>query len=181
MRWLASLILKLLGWKSIGQEKLSKYKKFILIVAPHTSNWDFPLGLLLRKSSALEYVKYLGKDSLFRPPFGWVFRSLGGYPVDRSKNNNMVQSIVDLFNSKEEFAIVMAPEGTRKKVDHFKTGFYYIAKAAGIPIIPCIFDYGKKECRYLDPILCSEDTEKDIKHIESLFRGVHGKNPEYNF
>ncbi|NOT36368.1 MAG: acyltransferase [Saprospiraceae bacterium] len=181
MRWLASLVLRILGWKSIGHKKLDQYPKFILIVAPHTSNWDFPLGLLLRKSCSLEYVKYLGKDSLFRPPLGWLFRALGGFPVDRSKSNNMVNSIIELFNSKDRFAIVMSPEGTRKKVEHFRTGFYYIAKGANIPIIPCMFDYAKKECRYMDPFYCTNNTEQDILNIENKFRGIQGKNPEYNF
>lgn len=181
MAAIASWILKLMGWTYTGHEKLYHIPKYLLAVAPHTSNWDFPLGLLLRKAAGLDRVKFLGKDSLFRPPFGWIFRLLGGYPVDRSKHHNLVQAYIDIFNSKDEFAIVLAPEGTRKKVEHFKTGFYHIAKGAGIPIIPCVFDYSKKECRYLDPFYCTDNQERDIEYLESLFRGIQGKNPEYNF
>ncbi|MEP7196046.1 MAG: 1-acyl-sn-glycerol-3-phosphate acyltransferase [Saprospiraceae bacterium] len=181
MRWIATLLLRFIGWNYTGHEKLYKIPKFLLIAGPHTSNWDFPLGLILRKSAQLDKVKFLGKSSLFRPPFGWIFRMLGGYPVDRTKSTNMVQAYIDLFNLKREFAIVMAPEGTRKKVEHFKTGFYFIAKGAHIPIIPCIFDYSIKECRYLDPFYCSGNDAEDIEYLENLYRGVHGKNPEYNF
>lgn len=181
MRSLATFILRILGWSYKGHERLYQYPKYLLAAGPHTSNWDFPLGILLRKSAGLDKVKFLGKSSLFRPPLGWIFRQLGGYPIERSKSMNMVQSYVDLFNSKDNFAIVMAPEGTRKKVEHFKTGFYYIAKGAQIPIIPCIFDYEHKECRYLDPFYSTSDSEKDILYLESLFRGIQGKNEEYNF
>ncbi len=181
MRSLATLILQRLGWSIKGYEQLYKIPKFILIVAPHTSNWDFPLGILIRKAARLDNVKFLGKSSLFRFPFGWVFKSLGGYPVERSQSNNLVQSYIDIFNSKKEFAIVMAPEGTRKKVEHFKTGFYFIARGAGIPIVPCIFDYAKKECSFLEPFSKFDDAEKDIQYLESLFRGIPGKNTKYNF
>ncbi len=181
MRWLASVLLRIFGWSYKGHEKLLNYRQYVLIVAPHTSNWDFPLGILLRKSAGLDYVKFIGKASLFRPPLGWIFRALGGYPVERSQKNNQVEAIIDLFKNKDQFAIVMSPEGTRKKVDRFKTGFYFIAKGANIPIIPCVFDYSKKECRYLDPIYCSNNTDDDIFIIESIFKGIQGKNPEYNF
>ncbi|MCC6815174.1 MAG: 1-acyl-sn-glycerol-3-phosphate acyltransferase [Saprospiraceae bacterium] len=181
MKLFAQFVLRLLGWNLIGHEKLVNYKKYILIVGPHTSNWDFPLGILIRKAAGLDYVKFIGKDSLFKPPIGWLFKSLGGYPVDRSKHNNQVQSLIELFNQNEKFAIVMSPEGTRKKVERFKTGFYYIAKGAKIPIIPCIFDYSLRECRYLDPIYCSENSELDILKIENIFKGIQGKNPKYNF
>ena len=181
MRSLASFILRILGWTYIGHEKLYHLDKYLLAVAPHTSNWDFPLGIILRKAARLDKVKFLGKSSLFRPPLGWIFRALGGYPVERSKSTNMVQNYIDVFNSKKEFAIVMAPEGTRKKVEHFKTGFYYIARGANIPIIPCIFDFEHKQCRYLEPFYCTMNADKDILYLESLFRGVKGKNEEYNF
>lgn len=181
MRWLASAILRILGWTYTGHEKLIKYRQYVLIVAPHTSNWDFPLGILLRKSAGLDYIKFIGKASLFRPPLGWIFRALGGYPVERSQSRNQVDSIIDLFKTNDQFAIVMSPEGTRKKVGRFKTGFYYIAKGANIPIIPCLFDYAKRECKYLDPIYCGNNAEEDILKIESLFKGIQGKNPEYNF
>ena len=107
---------------------------------PHTSNWDFPIGLLTRRAVGVD-IKFLGKHSLFIPPFGWLFRWLGGYPVDRRKRTNLVDSVVDIFNQHDEFVISIAPEGTRKKVDALRTGFYYIARKAGIPILLCSFNY----------------------------------------
>ncbi|MFN8280497.1 MAG: 1-acyl-sn-glycerol-3-phosphate acyltransferase [Saprospiraceae bacterium] len=178
MRRLSTWILHWLGWKYSGHEQLDKLPKYLLAVAPHTSNWDFPLGILLRKSAGLDKVKFLGKSSLFKPPFGWLFRLLGGFPVQRDRSTNLVESYVDIFNRFQEFAIVIAPEGTRKKVDHFKTGFYYIAKGANIPIIPCVFDYEHRECRYLNPFYCTDNAAADLAYLEGLFRGVKGKNPE---
>lgn len=106
--------------------------KFVIAVIPHTSSWDFPLGLLVRSVMDID-VKYLGKDSLFKGPFGGLFRWLGGYPVDRSKNNNFVDTVIDIFKREEKFSTAIAPEGTRKKVDQLKTGFYYIAKGRVFP------------------------------------------------
>lgn len=176
-RW----IIKLLGWRVINHEFLLKIPKFVIIVAPHTSNWDFPLGLLVRKAYRLDKVRYLGKSSLFKPPFGWIFKALGGYPVDRSKSSQMVQSYIDVFNRHNSFAIVLAPEGTRKKVSHFKTGYYFIAKGAGVPIIPCQFDWKTKEVRFLSEFWPTADEAQDLVQIESMFRGIRGKNREFEF
>lgn len=167
---------KLWGWKIEGgiPENL---KKYILVVGPHTSNWDFPLGLLVRSIIRVD-AKYMGKASLFKPPFGWIFRALGGYPVDRSKNNNYVEAVVDIFDSKEEFAITITPEGTRKRVNELKSGFYYIALGAKVPLIMVIFDYPAKTIRFSEPFYPSGNKEEDFEVIISHFRGVQGKNPE---
>jgi len=175
------IILSLFGWKVSGYERLHSLRQYIIIVAPHTSNWDFPLGLLVRKGFGMDKVRYLGKSNLFKPPLGWIFRALGGYPVDRSKSNNMVGSYVEVFRTHPDFAIVLAPEGTRKKVAHFKTGFYFIAQGAGIPIIPCIFDWGHHEVRFLEPFYTGNDPEAEIAFLENLFRGVKGRNRENEF
>ncbi len=105
---------------------------------------------------------------------------LGGYPVDRSKTGNFVQSVVDIFDQHEEFAIALAPEGTRGKVDKFKTGYYYIAKGAGVPILLVSFDYGKKVVKY-DPevFYTTDDSEGDLKYIWNYYKGVQGKNPAW--
>ena len=132
----------LFGWKATGSIP-EDLKKFVVVAAPHTSAWDFPLGVLARSAMGRD-IKFIGKKSLFRPPFGWIMRKLGGYPVDRKKSQNFVDSIVAVYDAHEEFAIALAPEGTRKKVNRFRTGFYYIAKGAGIPIILVRFDYDRK-------------------------------------
>ncbi len=178
---ISAFILKLLGWKIVG-EYPHHLKKFIIIPMPHTSNWDFPLGILVRTVwDPTREVKFLGKDSLFKPPYGFLFYWLGGYPVDRSKSNNFVQAVVDLFNSKEKFAIVVAPEGTRKRVEKLKTGFYYIAKGANAPIIMCKFDYGNKEINFSEPFYTTDDKEADFEFIGNHFRGVKGKIPENGY
>jgi 1-acyl-sn-glycerol-3-phosphate acyltransferase len=174
-RW----ILKLWGWKLFGKYP-HHLDKFVLIAMPHTSWWDIPLGFLLRSAHKGD-VKYLAKDSLFKPPHGWFFYIMGGYPVDRSKRNNFVDAVVDIFNSKEKFSITIAPEGTRKPVKRLKTGFYYIAKGANIPIVMVKFDFGKMEVGFSEPFYPSWDKEKDFEFIYDFYKGARGKVPEYGF
>lgn len=123
MTWICRLLLQLMGWKTSGFEQMHHLKKYIIIVAPHTSNWDFPLGLLVRKACRLDKVKYLGKSSLFRFPLGIIFRALGGYPVERNRSTNLVQSYVNIFNAHDNFAIVMAPKEQERKLNTSKQVF----------------------------------------------------------
>ena len=123
-------------------------------------------------------VNFIGKGSLFKGPFGFLFRLLGGTPVDRSQNNNLVDSIVQLFNSKEEFRLGLSPEGTRKKVAKWKTGFYYIAKGANVPIVMATLDFGNKQIKISKAYTLTEDMDTDFKHFHAFFSDVKGKNPE---
>ncbi len=173
---LSAFILKLLGWKLQGNYPYS-IKQFILAVAPHTSNWDFPLGLLAR-SALKAKIMFAAKDSLFKPPFGGLFRWLGGYPVDRSGSANMVEAITKIFSRETELVLCIAPEGTRKKVDRLRTGFYYIAKGAGIPIVLCKFDYGRKVIEFDAPFYPTDDVKADFEYFMNFFKGVKGKRPE---
>ena len=174
---LSTAILRLLGWKVEGGIP-PELKKYVVIAAPHTSAWDFPLGVFARGSIG-EDIKYIGKKSLFKPPFGGLMRKLGGYPVDRGKSQNFVQSVIDIFDRHERFAIALAPEGTRNKVDKFRTGFYYIARGAGIPIIFFTFDYTRRVVTF-DPeaFYPTEDAEADLEYIWNYYKGVQGRNPE---
>ena len=172
----ASRILGLFGWRVEGSIP-DDLRKFVAIPAPHTSGWDFPLGLFARAAVGRK-IKYLGKKSLFKPPLGWIMRALGGYPVDRTERKGLVDQVVDIYNSKEDFAIAIAPEGTRNKVDKFKTGFYYIAKGAGVPIIPVKMDYGRKVVEYCPPFYPTDDTEADLAYLWNYFKGVRGKHPD---
>ena len=173
------IFFRLLGWKITGNFP-QDIPKYIIIVAPHTSNLDFFVGVFVRAIiPQIGDAKYLGKKELFRPPFGWIFRVMGGYPVDRSKHTNLVDAIVDIFNSKEEFIIGIAPEGTRKRVEKLKTGFYYIAIKAKIPIVMVGFDYPKREVIIERPFHPSGDIEEDMASIMSFFRGITGKIPEF--
>lgn len=179
MKKISAFILRLLGWSLRGgiPKDLNKY---ILAVVPHTSNWDFPLGLLVRASLARR-VQFIGKHTLFRFPHGFIFRWLGGHPVDRSKSSNYVDSVVEIFNRHEKFAISLAPEGTRKKVDKLRTGFYFIAKKANVPIILVRFDYSQKLITFSDPFYTTDDISSDFDYIHNFFKGAVGKIPSNSF
>ncbi|MCB0568169.1 MAG: lysophospholipid acyltransferase family protein [Phaeodactylibacter sp.] len=173
---ISRFILTLLGWKIVPEyDQLPE--KYVFIAIPHTSNWDFPLGLLARSALGLD-IKYVGKSSLFKPPFGWLFRWLGGYPVDRSRSTNYVDSVVDIFEHKQQFAICIAPEGTRKKVSELKTGFYYIALGSRAPIVMGRLDWGRKEVRISKPFYPAGDKDADFRFILQYFQGAKGKHPE---
>lgn len=177
MRKLFNLWFKLNAWTFEGNSP-KDLKKFIIIVMPHTANADFFLGVMVRSVLQLNQTKYLGKSQLFKPPFGFIFRWLGGYPVDRSKNNNLVDSVVDLFNSKERFSIALAPEGTRKKVRKVKTGFYHIAKKANVPIVMIGFDFGNKKIKIAEAFLPGKSIVDDFKKIIGFFSTCIGIKPE---
>jgi 1-acyl-sn-glycerol-3-phosphate acyltransferase len=171
-------ILQQLGWRIIHPDPMPR--QYIVAVVPHTSNWDFPLGLLVRSAMG-EDIKFIGKSSLFRWPFGGLFRWLGGYPVDRSRRTNFTEAVAEIFQREPDFRIAIAPEGTRSKVDKLKTGFYYIAKEAGVPLILCAFDYGKKEVRFGEPFYPTDDAEADFAFIHDYWKGVRGRNVARSF
>ena len=152
--------------------------KFIIIVAPHTASFDFVIGVLVRAELGIHSTKYLGKSELFKFPFGFFFRATGGYPVERTKNNNLVDSVTEIFNSHNKFSISLAPEGTRSKVSRLKTGFYHIAKKAKVPIIPVGFDYGTKTVVVGEPFSPSDDIEQDFRLLFNFFKNIKGKYPE---
>ncbi len=177
LRLFYAFVFKMMGWKVEGAFP-TDIKKYIVAVAPHTSNWDFIIGVLARSVLKVQKAKFLGKDSLFKPPFGWLFRVLGGYPVNRSKNNDMVQQVAIIFDQHDEFILGLAPEGTRKKVEKLRTGFYYIAKKASIPIVPCGFDFARKTVVVGVPFYPTDHFEKDMERLLQFYRKITGKNPE---
>jgi len=165
------------GWKAVGMVP-PHLKKFVLVVAPHTSSWDVVLGFAFRSALQLGRIRFIAKKELFQPPFGNLFKWVGGVPVDRSASHNFVDQVVDLFNKAPAFAIALSPEGTRKKVDRLKTGFYHIARKAGVPLILLAVDYKNKEFRFSAPIITSESEAGDIKRILLFFAGATGKHRE---
>jgi 1-acyl-sn-glycerol-3-phosphate acyltransferase len=169
-------ILRLAGW-SIEGDISPEIRKCVLAAAPHTSAIDFPIGLLVRSAIGRQ-IKFMGKRSLFDGPFGFIFKWLGGHPVDRSKSKNLVDQYVDLFKEHDDFAVVIAPEGTRRKVNKFKTGFYHIARLAGVPIILTGFDYGRKVVSFSKPFYPGVDQAKDLEYIWNYFKTMKGKHPE---
>jgi len=151
--------------------------KYLVIAAPHTSWWDFPMGLILR-SILQKDIRFIGKESLFKGPFGFIFYGLGGYPVNRSQRTNMVESMIQIFNLHDKFAVAMSPEGTRKRVDKFKTGFYYIARGARVPIVMVQFNFQDKKVVISEPFTTTDNMEEDMSYIWNYFKGVKGKVPE---
>ncbi len=182
MNWLARFIyFKILGWKIVGNTTFSKgsIKKAVIIALPHTSWHDFYIGLLLRKITNVK-TNFIGKKELFKWPFGYYFRAIGGRPIDRTSGQNKVESIAKLFEGEEEFRLTLAPEGTRKKVESWRTGFYYIAKAANVPIIMFTLDFKNKQNKVSEPFYPSDDMEADFKYMKSFFKGVVGKIEAYS-
>ncbi len=169
---------KLLGWKLIGS--FPKVDKCVVIVVPHTSWVDFFLGLLVKRVMD-EEINFIAKKSLFKPPFGWYVKWVGGAPIDRSKNNNTVDAIAAVFEERKKFRLALSPEGTRKKVTEWKTGFYYIAKEAKVPIVMVAFDYENKQVKVSEPQFITANKEEDFKTYKTFFKGVKGKVPEYSF
>jgi len=174
LRWFLKLIYYWIGWKIRGHYT---NQKCIIIVAPHTSNWDFVLGAVVRSIIRMN-ANFLGKKELFKFPLGNYLRYIGGHPVDRTTSHNMVDSIVDIYNKEDHFALAIAPEGTRKYVPKWKTGFYHIAKKAQVPIVMVGFDYELKIVEFREPFYPSDNMEKDMEEIMSYFRGFTGKHPE---
>ena len=182
MRSIAKFIyFKLLGWKIVGNTTMSQseIKKSIIIAAPHTSWHDFYMGVLLRKVIGVK-TNFVGKKELFTWPLGYYFRAVGGVPLNRSKNENKVEAIAKEFDKFEEFRITFAPEGTRKKVDKWRTGFYYIAKAANVPIIMFTLDFKNKLNTVSEPFWPTDDIEADFKFMQNFYKGVIGKVPKYS-
>ncbi len=161
-----------IGWQIKGE--LPKLDKYLLIAAPHTSNWDFIIAVMA-KFVLKEHINFLGKHQLFIPPWGWLFRALGGSPVNRSKHNNLVESAVHEFNTRKDYKLALAPEGTRSDVKRWRTGFYHIAKAADVPIICVGLDFKNKSIKIEPPRWVSDDMTKDMNQILDSFRAYEGK------
>ncbi|MDX1542328.1 MAG: 1-acyl-sn-glycerol-3-phosphate acyltransferase [Christiangramia sp.] len=177
MRWLAKLVFfNILGWK-LENHFDPAVKKCVVIVVPHTSSYDFFIGILVRKVIGV-HIDFVGKKELFRPPFGWYFKMVGGSPIDRTGNQKKVDAIAELFEKNEVFRLALSPEGTRKKTERWKTGFYFIALKARVPVIPVAFDFGTRTVTIHTPFHPGGNLEKDLVEIQHLYKGVEGKIPE---
>jgi 1-acyl-sn-glycerol-3-phosphate acyltransferase len=170
---------KLLGWNIEGSFQKDKEKKAVIIVVPHTSWHDFYIGVFVRKLQQTQ-INFVAKKELFIWPFAYYFKWMGGAPLNRATQQNKVEAIATIFNSRKEFRLALAPEGTRKKVDVWRTGYYYIAQAAKVPIIPVSFNYKSKTVTIGDPFYTTGDIENDTKFLRSFFEGIKGKKPEYS-
>jgi len=171
---LAQNFLDIMGWKT--EANLPPTSQYVMLGAHHTSNWDFPLALLVINAVGIQF-NWVGKDSLFRPPFGGMARRLGGIPVDRSKNTKFVDQMIAAFHKHPDFTMVIAPEGTRKKTEYWRTGFYYIALGANVPIALAYLDYQRKVGGVGTYLMPSGDIQADMVKIREFYAGVTGKFP----
>ncbi len=176
MQKLANFTLKIIGWKISGQIP-DDVKKVVLIQAPHTSLWDFVIGRIVFWHYGYP-IKLLIKKEAFKWPFGGMMKLLGGIPVNRKKNEKMVDAVARMIDEQENIVLVITPEATRKRVDNWKRGFYYIAIKAEVPIALGWIDYPDKRGGIGPLYYPTGDFDKDFKEIEDFYRGFRGKHPE---
>ena len=169
-------MLAVMGWRVTGA--IPDRPKLVIIAAPHTSNWDFFVAIAAKLALGID-VRWLGKDSLFAGPLGLVMRALGGLPVDRSSSHDVVSQIVERFARADRLVIGIAPEGTRKRVERWRTGFYHIAHGAGVPIVPVALNFGERAIQLGEPFVPSGDVEKDVAALQQRFVGVRGRTREF--
>lgn len=172
---LATRILGLFGWRVISSPP--PMQKGVVIIYPHTSNWDFILGVLARAVLNLR-MHWVGKHTLFKWPFESFMRWLGGVPVDRANTKGFVEQLKKEFDRYPQFFIVITPEGTRSRSNYWKSGFYHIALGLNLPIGLATFDYGKREIRLVDWYQPTGDRGRDLAHFREVYRDTRGKHPE---
>jgi 1-acyl-sn-glycerol-3-phosphate acyltransferase len=171
---LARLVIRLSGWEISGE--IPDGKKFIFIGAPHTSNWDF-IFMLLTSWIFRFKVSFMGKDALFWGPLGWVMRSLGGIPIDRSSRSGVVDQMVARFNETETLVVVVTPGGTRAYSDHWKSGFYWIAYKARIPLLCAYIHYANKVVHLGLSFVPTGDLRADMDRIRAFYTQGEGLYP----
>jgi 1-acyl-sn-glycerol-3-phosphate acyltransferase len=172
-RALGRLGLRLLGWRFEGA--IPDIPRAVLIVAPHTSNWDFVVGVFALLALGLR-ATWLGKHTIFRPPVGGLWRALGGVPVDRGAADGVVEAAAALFAAGPAF-VGMAPEGTRRKVARWKSGFWRIARAGGVPIVPVAFDWSKRAVVIHPPEATTADYDADLARLQRLYAAGMARHP----
>ncbi len=175
MQGLSIAILAWLGWSIKGT--VPNLPKFVVIGAPHTSNWDWLLVMAVAYALGVR-ISWMMKHSLFKGPLAWFWRSLGGIPVDRRAANGIVGDSVSQFQQARQFILCITPEGTRSKVKEWKTGFYHIALGAGVPIVPAIFDYGRKQVRFAAAFTPTGNLNTDLPTLQALYGDATPKNKQ---
>jgi len=170
----AETLLGLFGWKKHGSAPTEP--RCVLIAAPHTSNWDFPLVILFAAAYGLK-IHWLGKHTLFTPLTSRLMRALGGIPVKRSAAHNLVDQLKQEFSARERFILVVPTEGTRSRTEYWKSGFYYIAKTAAVPIVPTFLDFKTKRAGFGEPLWPTADVRHDMQQLRDFYRGRTGRHP----
>jgi 1-acyl-sn-glycerol-3-phosphate acyltransferase len=171
----ALLAMRLTGWQIEGE--FPNLPQFVVIVAPHTSNWDFFVGVMAMFAMGFRGT-FLGKHTLFRWPVRGAMRWLGGVPVDRSSAHNVVQQTIDYFRVRTHLVLAISPEGTRRKRPAWRTGFWYVARGAGVPIVPAAFDFPARRIRIFAPVTPGNDVHADLARLRSHFDARMARHPE---
>ncbi len=169
----AVFFLWLFGWRVVGA--LPNVPKIVIIGAPHTSNWDFPLTMALMFYLGVSF-SWMAKQEFFAAPVSRLWLWLGGVPIDRKAANGVVGQTVEAIQQRAKIVLAIAPEGTRRKVDRWRTGFYHIAYGANIPIVPILVDYGRKTLTLDEPFIPSGDVDADLPVLQARYQGIIGKN-----
>lgn len=175
LQGLSICILRICGWHREG--RVPDIPKFVMLAAPHTSNWDFPIGMAILLAFKIKF-SLLGKDSLFRWPFGGFLKWMGLIPIDRSKSRDVVAQSIQVFKDNRKMVMVVAPEGTRKRDIYWKSGFYHIARGANVPIVMGFLDYARKAGGIGPTIMPTGDIEFDMEKIRYFYDKISGKIPE---
>jgi 1-acyl-sn-glycerol-3-phosphate acyltransferase len=174
-QFIGLLVLNLLGWQVVGQ--LPRKSKFIAAVAPHTSNWDFVIGIATVLAMNLR-ISFMGKKAIFVWPFKILLKNLGGIAIDRNAKHGMVDQMVEQFLQNEQLVLGIAPEGTRKKTLKWKSGFLHIAHQAGVPVVPVSLDFVKKQLRFHPEVEITKDIENELAKFKDTFSDICAKNPQ---
>ena len=172
---LAGWFLRLLGWRLEGARP--DLRQYVLIAAPHTSNWDFPLMLLFAAAFDIK-VTWMAKHTLFPPPVGWVMKALGGMPIKRDRNENVVDAMVKAFEQSRDLVLVVPTEGTRALAEYWKSGFYHIARQANVPVVPSFLDFGQRRGGFGPPLSLTGIPLEDMEYFRNFYRGMKGKFPQ---
>jgi len=173
-KYLAQWLLRLAGWQLDGARPT--HDRYVLIAAPHTSNWDFPLMLAFAAAFDIK-VTWMAKHNLFFWPMGWFMRAMGGMPIIRHENRNVVDTMVDAFKEVSSLVLVVPTEGTRQRTEFWKSGFYHIARQANVPIVPSFLDFGRKRGGFGPAIDISGDLRVDMQYFRDFYAGMKGKFP----
>jgi 1-acyl-sn-glycerol-3-phosphate acyltransferase len=176
LKWIGNFYLRLVGWKLSGQPPAG-VKKWIILAAPHTSNWDLPLMLAMSFIYGIR-VHWMGKHTLFMFPFGGLMRFLGGISIDRRSKQNTVQQMTEAFRKADSLILCIPAEGTRKRTEYWKSGFYHIARSADVPIVLGFLDYKRKIGGLADPLAATGDVKADMDKIRAFYAGMEGKYPK---
>jgi 1-acyl-sn-glycerol-3-phosphate acyltransferase len=174
-RLLARFFLALTGWKPEGARP--EPHQYVLIAAPHTTNWDFPYLLAFAEHFGMR-ISWLGKASLFRAPFGGIMRALGGIPIERGRSENRVAAMARVFDRHPDLGLVVPAEATRSRAEYWKSGFYYIALTAGVPIVMSYLDYAKKRGGIGPAFMPTGDVARDMETVRAFYADKQGKYPD---